>query len=293
MIKFYLTIILEVMLFPFLVLIEEFKKKINLFPVTKIVKRDTANCNKLVICIHDWAGYDLKRLKKFKNNKEIECGLEYQINRLKSYKGKKELKYLITISDADKFDSRKYDNLPIQMVSNLGFDFSGYSYFIESLPKINTYVILMNSSVERSDEPFIDEYIQFMEDNPQVGLLGISYSTKIYQSLIRNNFTPHIQSFFLLSTVSVFKQIAAYNGSFPGKNISYKRLLIKEGEIKISKIVEKLGYSLAIIDENGKPYIFPKSKNVFKTHYKLWSMPKGDYRYHTQVPNKINTITNS
>ncbi len=290
MIKFYLTLFAEVIFFPFFFIAEELKKRFNLTPDKKYSVRTKANSNKLMIVIHDWAGYNLKRFKKFKNNKQIECGLEYQIARLDQYKGKKDVQQLVTISGADKFNTGKYGNLKIHEVPDAGLDFSGYSYAVKNLSDENAYLLLMNTSVERSEVNFIDDYISFMEDNPHVGLLGISYSTKVYQSLIRNNFAPHIQSFFLLSTMAVFKQIESYAGSFPGEGISYKRLLIREGEVKISQIVKKLGYALAIIDESGKPYIFPEKGSFSDTPYKKWTLPMGDYRYHVDTPNKINAI---
>ena len=148
----------------------------------------------------------------------------------------------------------------------------------------------MNTSIEKTQTDFIDDYIAYMESNPSIGLLGISYSTKKFQTLIRNNFEPHVQSFFLMSTSHILKQVSKHNNGFPGKSIKHKRLLIREGEIKISSIIKRMGYSLAIIDEQGKPFIFPTSTNKYLKH-KMWGMPYGDYRYSVDTPNKINSIT--
>jgi len=294
MLKFYCILILEILLSPILYLIEELKKA-GYLPVNPganlRTKRKKANANKLLVCIHDWAGYNITREKSFKNGKKIKCGLKYQIERFANYKGTKTVDYLLTISGIDDTNTKKYQGLKFKSVSNIGLDFSGYSYFAENLPEENCYVLLMNTSVESSQDDFIDDYISFMESNPSIGLLGISYSTKMYQTIIKNNFNPHIQSFFLMTTSDILKQINKYNNGFPGEKIDYKRLLIREGEIGISKIIERLGYSLCVIDEHGKPFILPTSQKKFFNSNKLWPMPYGDYRYAVKTPNKINKMT--
>ncbi|MGN6178413.1 MAG: hypothetical protein ACTHNW_04490 [Mucilaginibacter sp.] len=290
--RFYFILLIETVLFPFLLLGEELKKRVNFSSTPKQRNRLQADANKLKVCIHDWAGYNLERTKAFKNGKIIECGLKFQVDRLVNYMGEKQIKYEVTISDADVFGIDKYRNLPIVKVSNIGMDFGGYANFAEKLPEENVYVLLMNTSVEKTPVPFINEYIDFMEKNPDVGLLGISYSTKMYQTFIRNNFIPHVQSFFLLSTSSVLKEVITRNNGFVGKNVNYKRMLIRDGEIALSKVIKKLGYSLAIIGEDGRPFIFPKAMGLFNTEYKQWNMPKGDYRYSVSIPNKINEASN-
>ncbi len=292
MIKFYLILIFEAIFSPVLYLIEVLKK-LGLLPVNYHFKaninRKEANADKLLVCIHDWAGYDLIRKKRFKNGKEIECGLSYQIERFINYKGEKSIEYLVTISDIEQHPKEKYEGINIKAVSNIGFDFSGYGDFVENLRDENCYILLMNTSVEKTQTDFIDDYIDYMESNPSIGLLGISYSTKKFQTLIRNNFEPHVQSFFLLTTSDILKQISIVNNGFPGKFIKHKRLLIREGELKISSIIKRMGYSLAIISENGQPFIFPTSTNKYSKH-KMWKMPYGDYRYAVDTPNKINRI---
>ncbi len=68
MIKFYLILIFEAIFSPVLYLIEVLKK-LGLLPVNYLFKaninRKEANADKLLVCIHDWAGYDLIRKKSF------------------------------------------------------------------------------------------------------------------------------------------------------------------------------------------------------------------------------------
>ena len=169
-------------------------------------------------------------------------------------------------------------------VSNVGLDFSGYASFFDRIKDLpNSYVILSNSSVNAIQTDFIDSYIEYMDANDDVGMLGISCCSKCYQTLIRNNFNPHLQSFFLLTTISVLREVVETNdGKFPGIGISNKRLLIREGEIKLSQKVLALGYNLAVVTKDG-PIKFNGVKND-------WPMPLGDYRYYTNTPNAIYPI---
>jgi len=291
MLKFFLLIAGEIILLPVLY-IKEFLKRYIDIPEREVKEREPVKSDRVVVGIHDWAGYGLKR-KKTVNDIEFDCGLDCQLQRIANYKGSRKLDLSLTISDYDevKYGS-KYQGLNFTPVSNIGMDFQGYAYTIfDNINEDNCYILLMNSSVDAAQVNFLDEYINFLEQNPQVGLLGISYSAKMYQTIIRNNFTPHVQSFFLLSTLSVFKEVIAYNGGkFPGRNIEHKRLLIRFGEIALSHIISKLGYNLAIITEQNKPYIFPKTKGWFNTARSQWTLPLGEYRFHVKHPNRINNI---
>lgn len=244
--------------------------------------------NDLAVCIHEWAGYEGKRKKKIKNILEFECGLDYQLLRFQNYKGKYNLNLTLTMSDSDIFGKGNYTVKKID-VPNIGMDFSGYEAFYETIKKDdNQYVILTNTSVNKLQVDFIDDYLDFFKTNCDIGMLGISFSSKMYQSLIRNNFNPHLQSFFLLTTTDVLKQVVEANGFFPGKGIDHKLMLIREGEIKLSRIVLDLGYKLCCVSENGKPFIFDKSsfidngRNIIKYNR--------DIRLISRNPNSINPL---
>ncbi len=242
------------------------------------------------VCTHEWGGYELKR-KKNVEGRYFNCGLFSQLERFKKYREKGVVNLTITMSDVEKHPDigvvkSNCDNF-IE-VSNVGMDFNGYSTFYKrNKSEDNCYVILTNSSVEESQCDFLDGYIKYMEDNPDVGILGISYSTRMYHTLIRRNFVPHIQSFFLMTTLAVLKDIVTANkGRFPGENAIYKRLLIRKGEIPLSKIALKLGYSLAVVyPEDGIPFKFTDKKH--------WKHPFDDLRLSCTTPNKLVPITES
>lgn len=252
--------------------------------------------NKLHVVVHEWGGYELIRSKSIKNGVTFECGLEFQLNRFSNYKGNLDIDFTITISDFNMHSGinrirKKCDN--IIEVSNEGMDFSGYSTFYEKIKSNkNAYVILSNSSVNSSQDNFIDNYINYMQKNPDVGILGVSYCTKIVQSFVKNNFTPHLQSFFLLTTIDVLNEIVkSNNNKFPGAGVSHKLLLIRNGEIKISQIAMKLGYNISVVLPTGDVYKFGKN-NFFDNGFRRWNTIKGDIRQYINEPNKINPINN-
>lgn len=283
--RFYLLLIKDLIWIP----ISYIKNKLSNHSILKRKKRDKVEDQKVYVCIHEWGGYPLIRNKTLKNGQIFECGLEGQLARYKPYREKGKIELTVTMSDTHltkNIDSIKSQSDHFIEVSNKGLDFSGYSSFFNKIKNNpNAYIILTNSSVNSINSDFLDNYIYYMEQNPDIGILGISYSTKIYQTLVRNNFTPHIQSFFLLTTIKVLNEIVEQNNNkFPGENITHKLLLIREGEIKLSQIALGLGYNLAIImPETGKPFKF--------TNKEQWDMPKGDLRLHIQHPNIITPLS--
>lgn len=247
-------------------------------------KRTKCDSSLLIVGIHEWGGYELSREKNIRLIKPFTCGLQYQLERFSEYKGKREVHVIVTMSDM-----HLHKNVGLVKdrceklieTSNLGMDFAGYTAIYNRIKdEDNKYVLLSNSSVNSVKHDFIDDYLDYMDQNPDVGILGISYNSKCYQSLIKDNFMPHLQSFFLLTTIEVLRQIVEYNkGVFPGSGISNKQLLIREGEIKISQIALALGYSLAVTQEDGV--------HKFDNEKSKWNLKKGDSRINCEYPNMI------
>lgn len=285
--KFYLILAYECLFFPVLYLIEWGRNRKG--KQLQHLYRHPVIDPCIYVGIHEWGGYPLIRKKKINGIKEFECGLKYQLQRFEDYKGNYPLDVTLTMSDVHlckDLNLLKTRVKRLVSVSNAGMDFSGYKSFYEFVKnKDNAYVVLTNSSVNKLQVNFLDEYIQYMESNPDVGMLGISYNTKCYQSLIRNNFNPHIQSFFVLTTIDVLNEIVKLNhGIFPGAGVTYKLLLIREGEVKLSKLALKLGYALSVVTENGRIIKFDRytNRDVFEQ--------KGDMRRFIMNPNSINVI---
>jgi len=247
--------------------------------------REPVSTNTLYVEIHEWGGYECKRIKRIKGIVEFEVGLDYQLNRFNSYKGDYNIDIYITMSEMHKCNNLKsiseHCNHLLE-VSNIGMDFSGYSEFFKKIKdQPNAYVILTNTSVNMDSENCIDSMINYLENNPDVGMLGASSSSRYYHTLMRWNFNPHLQSFFLLTTIEVLKEAIDRNGGeFPGIHETNKHLLIRNGEVKLSKLILDLGYNLAVVNEHG----------VFKFNNSSYPLPKGDYRHFTNMPNKLYSV---
>lgn len=246
--------------------------------------RSKSDESQLYVGIHEWGGYSMVREKNVRLINRFECGLKFQIERFVEYRGKVRVHTTVTMSESQKHENISFVKQNVDNfieTTNAGMDFAGYGAFFESIRNNkNAYVILTNSSVNSIKSDFIDKYIEYMEANPDVGMLGISYNSKCYQSLMRKNFTPHLQSFFLMTTIDVLEQIVKKNGGkFPGHGIRNKQLLIREGEIKMSQIVLSLGYNLAVAQQDG----FHK----FDNNKLNWNLKEGDSRIGCKTPNMI------
>ena len=188
----------------------------------------------------------MRRQKTIKHGATFDCGLEAQLERFSPYRASGRVGLTVTLSAADRhpdLSAIRYRTDHLILSCNKGMDFSGYAAFFDRIKnKPDAYVILTNSSVNAAQNDFLESYIRCMERHPEIGMLGISYCTRMFQSLVRNNFTPHLQSFFLLTTTSVLREIVASNQNrFPGAGIGHKLLLIRKGEVALSRLVLRLG----------------------------------------------------
>ena len=287
MIRFYLFVVFEYMLN-----IMHIKKHMGVKAGKK--QRNPILSDEVIVHTHEWSGYPFERHKviKYTANKFL-CGLRFHFERLQHYKGHRPIRNILTVSDLDDSYSERlkcekfFDkSVEIYGVPNRGMDFGGYGFVVKNLiAGDNKYIFLTNTSVNADSDVFIDEYIDLFRRHRNLGLLGISYSSKVYQSLIKNNYTPHVQSFFLLTTTDILRELTAANGGvFPGENEEYKLSIIRFGEARLSQIILSLGYDIGIINEEGKLQLLPVQKDS--------SLVEGDYRLFVKKPNFINRISN-
>ena len=296
-------LILEFILFPILIFKNywiNFTKKNNKFNINqKKVFREPSASN-IKLCIQDWVCYENIRFKSLKNGASYKCGLIGQEIKFisKKYSIKKNLFISGTKNEHelffdDKIKNLKFENFNIQKTNNDLLDFSSYKFFYDSLDKnINETLIFCNSSVSTEfNFPIIDQYIDFFYENKDVGLMGISSNTRDQQSLIFNNFNPHIQTLFFITTTFVLRDIISKNNNlFPGEDSTpfNKYSIIQKGELCLSKLILKLGYSLAIVDQFGQVVKFNQINQ--NTNFHKWILPKSDMRISTMYPAQAKII---
>lgn len=249
---------------------------------TKYLVREPIVNDEIFVCIHEWGGYEGSRIKNVKHVIPFQCGLKYQIDRFLLEQKKLNVDITITMSDQNLYpniDSIKKICNHFIPVDNQGMDFSGYNAFYQRIKDYpNSYIILTNSSVNSEITTFLESYIDFMNLNPDVGILGVSTSSRYYHTVLKWNYNPHLQSFFLLTSIDVLSKIVDLNnGVFPGINEVNKHLLIRSGEVRLSLLALELGYKLAVVNEYG----------VFKFDKENYPLPRGDFRNITKHPNQI------
>lgn len=294
---------LELVLFPIFIFKNYLNNylKINNKPKSNQIKvlREPSTSN-IKLCIQDWVCYENSRFKTLKNGASYKCGLNDQ--EIKFFSKKYSIQKNLFISGTenehelffdDKIKNLKFENFNIQKTNNDLLDFSSYKIFYESLDKnINQTLIFCNSSVSTEfNFPIIDQYLDFFNENKDVGLMGISANTRDQQSFIFNNFNPHIQTLFFITTTFVLKDIISKNKNlFPGEDSTpfNKYSIIQKGELYLSKLTLELGYSIAIVDQFGDVVKF-NQKNQNK-NFNNWILPKSDMRISTMYPSQAKIL---
>jgi len=303
-IKIRYNLLIEIIFFPFFYLYNYiyllFREKLH-YSENKLRIKNTGIVN---ICLQDWSEYENIRYKKLKNGFSYKCGLTNQMIKLHSEKYHTN-KYLYLTLDKISDNKNKIEdfkninifiknNFKIVYSNNNYLDFSSYSdFFFKKINKDkNDILLFMNSSVSTDfNVPIIDNYVDYFNKNLDIGLFGISSNSKIYQSIILNNFNPHIQSLFFITTTNIMNEVIKMNDNvFPGLNSTKKNKysLILNGEIKLSKIIMKLGYKIAVINEYGKVNKF-RSQGFFKNRAS-WPNNFNDMRLNSNYPSQTKII---
>jgi hypothetical protein len=260
--------------------------------------------NKVEFILHEWSGYPVIRKKKINNTiAEFECGLKNQIESLLFFrnqsKSKLDLNFNLSIADLNDnyFELLHRENINLDFfevheTNNSGMDLGGYAQVLKKKISGNPdeLFFLINTSVSGFYGDKLEGYIEAFERYPQMGLLGISYSTKIYQTLIRNNFTPHVQSYFLVARSSALLALLQSNyNKFPGESETNKYALIRFGEAKITSLIQKLGFQVGVVEPDGEIHFLPKHE-FCNNGYNSWKLPYGDRRLTNGLPNVVHHI---
>ena len=303
-IKLFKKLLFELALYPFLILFNSINNYLGfLFPFDEkkvsLVRKPLGK--KISLCIQDWVRYENIRYKTLKNGASYKCGLLNQENKFlsKKYNLNKNLYISGTIDEHKLFFKQKLKNLSfndfkIIKSSNEYLDFSSYKSFYDTLnKKDNDVLIFCNSSVSTEfNFPIIDKYLDYFYENKDVGIMGISSNTKDQQSFIFNNFSPHIQTLFFITSTFVLNEIVDANKDmFPGENsTSYNKYsIIQNGELTLNKLSLKLGYSIAVVDQYGYVNKFRQNKKYYN-NVSSWKLPKLDMRIATNYPSQAKIL---
>jgi hypothetical protein len=271
--------------------------------------------SKVQVALIEWMGYPLfrkkplgeinfncglgnllKNMKKYDPGVDIECSVvlnEFQIqkpNKLISAAYKVPILKPLLLNNVQTNTRQKYDeflaNFPFVNQcfyrDNTNRDIGAYNYFYEYLLQRNYsgHLVLINSSVRGpSEDGWLLKYKNLFEKEPDTGLSGISLNSGYYDLQGVKRFSPHMQSFFLYTSMDVLKQVFP-NGLIGTEEISRKEELIEQGEIGISAKILRAGFGL-------RSSIFP---DFYYKKGKEWTIPEGDIRVQPPYSRKANAL---
>ena len=163
--------------------------------------------------------------------------------------------------------------------NNTGQDIGAYNYGYQLLKKNNYQgdVVFMNSSLEGPNENgWLLKYRgQFLKDET-IGLCGITINPTTSNLVEENCFSPHVQSFFLYTNMSVLNRV--FHTNLPGYNIKSGRIfLVMNGEIAISTAVLEAGYGITSIAspdciyKKGDSWYLPYEQIRFKKEFRQFA----------------------
>jgi len=162
-------------------------------------------------------------------------------------------------------DEFKFIETIIYRSSNMGLDWGGYNEGVQYLKK-QSYegdLILMNSGcIGPTTNDWIDPYAKLFNSDDNVGLVGTTYCGYAI-CLEEQPFSPHIQSYFLYSSMSIVTSILS--DGLPGLYTDEKSSVIEKAEIEFSQKVLKKGYCIKAKLDNfhyslGDPWVFFNKK---------------------------------
>ena len=214
-----------------------------------------------------------------KHNAGVDFDLTLVINRKLADNENEEIKRKIEICDhlPQEYDFIKQVLHHNNQGSDLGAYDAGYQYL-----KASDYdgdVLFMNTSLSGpSQDYWLLKYHTLFHKHQDVGLCGISLNS--HDTNIINNppFKPHVQSFFLYTTMKALKKV--FPANLDGYNSQNKLEIIENGEIGMSQRILDAGYSIVCYNF---PFFFYKSGME-------WIIPLGDlrgFKEYRELANKI------
>jgi hypothetical protein len=267
---------------------------------------------KLQVVLVEWMGYPLYRRKKLgrnimycglgnllKNMKKYDAGVDFEcsvvINKFQNLKANSFIQLIdripafqpLLLNNTQTNSQQKYE----KFLKNYSFikqcfyrdnhyqDIGAYDYFYTYLrqQKYTGHILFMNSSVRGPKEDgWLLKYKKLFEMEPNTGLCGISLNSH-YTCKGFDLFYPHVQSFFLYTSMNVLQQVFP-NGWLDEESILEKKELILKGEIGISTQILKAGFGI-------RSSIFP---DFFYTNGQEWTIPKRDIRFQEEYYSKAN-----
>ena len=225
-------------------------------------RRPVSDSYRFYYCVHEWLGYDNKRVKNIKNTQPYDVGFSIHEDFIKTGQlSDKNITSILSLSGEGRLPSASGYFDQVLTSNNYKQDFSGHlmcADFIGKDSDSEAIVLFSNTSLGCIEAEFVLECFSIYESDTEIGILGISSSAKKHQTIVPISYSPHVQTFFFVVSNRIFTQFieSKKNFSFPVSSSKYN--LIREWEIALSDFVLRQGLSIAVLECNGK---------VSKYHY--------------------------
>lgn len=246
------------------------------------------NTSSFLVCVHHYVPRGIK-YKKLLGNRVFDLGVDVVL-KLSKYKNFKVYCYLLSCSkDNLAFYNSMYPNVTFILQKSNKYDFFSYLDFSNNDIYSNyDSVSYFNDNVDLNSDvvSFIIKSSQVVKnDNNNLSLIGLGYNTRLTQSIFKNAFSPHIQTFGFTVETSIFKKfslkwykILKNSYTLPLFKAAVCRLL----EQGISKFVLGKGYSIAVLKAHEMHCY--RRRFFYLDLLCDWSLPRDDSRLHELYP---------
>jgi hypothetical protein len=235
----------------------------------------------------EWGHYPGMREKKL-GQTLVHCGLKRILDNLNRQPAGIEFQVILVINQCPWLKKKKYESMKsgfpfiekIIFRNNEGFDFGAYNAGYRHLKTIqyDGDVVLMNTGVSGPDEnKWLLKYHELFHSEKNIGLVGVTMNSNVTH-LRETYFAPHVQSFFLYTSMTVLKEVVGEE--MPGSRERNKSEVILKGEIGLSQMILEKKYGITSL-------LFP---NFVYYEGAQWAIPEGDMRFIEEYKSKTNRV---
>lgn len=285
-IKFLVTLICDFFRCPLQVILNRWHSLMEpkeLITPNSSIKNDLLS--DVLVVVHHFAPNGIKYQKKCLNRThEVGVGIIFQqLNGLDI-----EVRCCVADSDDTYFESLKlqFPNIKFHKTNGEKYDFPSYFYGARFCNESHKYYCMFNDNVDvKSDIVGFIKAAKSSIDNINLGMVGVGSNTLLIQSIFRESFSPHIQTYGFLVEKQLFEEFSAryewYQHSWEPKFFRKQGLcrLLEQG---LSKYILSKELGLGFI-QMGKLITYTRRSKWFDLH-KDWIGIYGDWRGVAESP---------
>ncbi|MBT5856386.1 hypothetical protein HOH87_07135 [bacterium] len=231
---------------------------------------------KMKLIIIDWAGYPLFRNKDLLLYR-LSCGLAPLFKSMDTMDAGTPFSVTLVINDGRPEQQAIYKRLmdrydwitDLLFRDNVGQDFGAYQAGYQSCldEGYDGEIAFLNTSIKG---PVTDGWLlahhNAFNAKTNLGVYGLSMDS--HYGIPANIFSPHVQSYFLYTTISILKSV--FPEGLPGIKETDRKQIINKGEVGFSSAMLNAGYGIScaqypdLIYRKDDPWTYPVGSGRFK-----------------------------